>query len=95
MATTALKIKKGDSEIRVKFMTVDKTEYVDVDIYQCNEDFIPIGAPEMGVDARTEEQYHRDLRKEASERGQFVPEQSTNPEWNNKEVSDGENIKRD
>lgn len=83
MACTALKITKLDGQIvRVKFMTVPTPTHTDVDIYNCDEEFIPIGNPEMGVSEMDEETYHKKLRVEATERGQFVPEESTDRHWN-------------
>ena len=82
MATTALKIVKDGAAVRSKFMTVDNGEHLDVDIYHCDQEFNPIGQPMQGVDERSEEDYHKALRKEAQAKGQFVPEESTNPEWN-------------
>ena len=82
MATTALQITNTEGVVtKTKFMTVDRDFYVDVDIYKCNDQFIPIGEPSMGVNERTEEVYHKELRQEAKKRGQYVPEESTNPEW--------------
>lgn len=83
MACTALKITKDDGTVvRVKFMTVATPTHTDVDIYPCNETFIPIGEPEMGVSEKDEESYHKELRSQASEKGQYVPEESTDPHWN-------------
>lgn len=83
MPCSALKITKEDGTIvRVKFMTVGTPTHTDVDIFNCNEEFIPIGDPEMGVSEMDQETYHKKLRLEASERGQYVPEESTDHHWN-------------
>lgn len=78
MATTAIKI----GEQRLLFMTVQKEKGVDVDIHMADEDFMPIGTPSLGFSEMDEPEYHTKLRIESAEKGQFVPENSTNPEWN-------------
>ena len=82
MATTAIRILKSGLAIRTKFITTQQDTHIDIDVFHCDEMFIPIGKPSLGVDERSEEEYHRTLRTEAYSRGQFVPEESTNPEWN-------------
>lgn len=82
MPCTAIKIEKDGKIQRLKFLTVAHEIYTDVDIFECDEDFIPRGNPAMGVDKRLEDEYHIELRKEAARWGQYVPEESTNPEWN-------------
>lgn len=82
MATTALLVKEEGKEIRMLFMTAPTPTGVDVDIIQADIDFMPVGKVSIGVDHRDEETYHRELRKHASEAGDFVPDFSTNPEWN-------------
>lgn len=83
MATTALIVKEENgNEVRMLFMTVATKDGVDVDIFLADEEFLPKGTPSLGIDPKQEEEYHRLLRKEASERGQFVESHSTNPEWN-------------
>lgn len=83
MATTALRItEEGGVEKRLLFMTVPTPTGVDVDIYPADEEFNPVGTASLGVSQQPEDQYHTDLRKQASEKGHFVPEYSTNPEWN-------------
>ncbi len=89
MAVTALKI--GD--VRVKFMTVpgepitseDGTStksFLQVELYTCDEEFIPQGMASRSIHEHDEETYHKELRKQASEKGHFVPEESTDYEWN-------------
>lgn len=83
MACTALQITKSDGTIvRMKFMTVPNPEHTDVDVYVCNEQFIPTEEPVMTTNLMDEETYHKKLRLEASERNQFIPEESTDRHWN-------------
>jgi hypothetical protein len=80
MATTALTI-DGKNFL---FMTVPVPNAgVDVDIFTADEEFVAFGMASIGAShQKTEEEYHRDLRKQSKEKGQFVPAGSTNPEWN-------------
>ena len=39
---------------------------------------------DQGVDTRTEEKYHKELRKAAAKKNQLITSHSTNPEWNPK-----------
>lgn len=85
MACTAIRTKnpKGSGTLNLKFMTVPKDENsIDLDIYLCDTDFIPTSTPEKGSYSMNEEEYHKALRSEANKVGEFVPEESTNPEWN-------------
>jgi hypothetical protein len=82
MACTALKITKpGGTVDRIKFLTVWNPPQTDIDLYNCNENFEPIGDPMMTALVVDEESYHKKLRIGAIEKGHFVPEESTNPEW--------------
>ncbi len=92
MATTAIKTKKDGKEINLLFMTVSREDGVlDIDIFLGDEQFMPHGTPSLGIDHREEEAYHRALREEASTRGDYMPEFSTNPEWNEGYVAPEEN----
>lgn len=84
MPVTALNLPdpKGGGHKKVKFITDDSVPYLLVNIYQCDEDWIPQGKPTEGTHTDDEEAYHRLLRIEASKREHYVKEQSTNPEWN-------------
>ena len=83
MATTALTIKTEDVTKNLLFMTVQREDGIcDVDIFLCNENHDVMGTPSLGVANKTEEDYHKELRLDASAKGHFVPEHSTNPEWN-------------
>jgi hypothetical protein len=87
MPVTALKI--GD--VRLKFMTIPtqyvqkEDEYKDflkVEVYVCNDEFIPIGTPSVSIHEDPEEKFHTDLRAQSYSFDHFVYEESTNPEWN-------------
>ena len=91
MATTAIRITKDGNISRLKFMTVWNGQFLDVDVYHCDEKFLPTGTPLQGVDPREEKEYHMELRKESKARGQFVPEESTNNEWNEEIDESGSN----
>lgn len=82
--TTALEIKEEDGSVkRLLFMTVQKLKGgVDVDLFLANTEFMPIGTASLGVSELNEVEYHVNLRKQASEKGQFVPDFSTDPELN-------------
>ena len=82
MPVTALKINKEGIAHRLKFITQPQEKYTELLVYACDENFQPIGQPEHNASELAEEHYHRDLRKASKEKGHFVPEESTNPEWN-------------
>lgn len=85
MARTSLKIKTADGlEEKLSIMTSEaENKIVLVNIYRTDDAYNPVGTASVSV-ARydSEEAYHKDLRKLAGEKGQFVPDYSTNPEWN-------------
>lgn len=82
MPCTALEINKEGIAHKVKFITQQNEKYLVVFIYGCNNEFIPYGNPELTASDMTEEEYHKKLRLEANKNGQFIKEQSTDPEWN-------------
>ena len=82
MPATALKILKDGVEQRLIIMTVSTPTGVDVDISLADENFMPTGTLSIGVDSRREDDYHKELRIAAKEKGQLMSEYSTNPEWN-------------
>lgn len=85
MATTALKIVKNGQEERLLFMTVPREDGrgLDVDIFKATDEFMPEGTPSLGISEMVDEaEYHKALRDNALKEGHFVPEFSTNPEWN-------------
>lgn len=103
MACTALKV----DDIRIKFMTnvIEAPSkdgstikpFLNVELYICDEDFIPEGNTSKSIIDREEEAYHRDLREQAFKKGHYIPEESTDPEWNPKELqieeeSDGSSL---
>lgn len=83
MPATSLWIVQEDKENRMMFIT---QQYGDndftVNIYHCNEDFIPTGEPVTKDLTGKEEDYHKSLRRDASSKGHYVPGHSTDPEWN-------------
>lgn len=84
MATTAIEITREDGPNRLLFMTAQTEAGIDVDVSLADGDFMPLGKTSLGMSPKhsDEESYHRSLREQAHEKGQFVPEYSTNPEWN-------------
>jgi hypothetical protein len=83
MARTTIKTQQEGKEHILIFMTVPRAEGgVDVDIFLGDSDYIPVGKPSFGTDPRPEEEYHKALRIDAAARNEFIPEQSTNYEWN-------------
>ncbi len=64
-------------------MTLPDEKYVYVELFPADENYRPVLGvqPERTlIEDKTEEQVHRDIREGAIEKGQFVPEYSTNPE---------------
>jgi len=47
----------------------------------CDENFIPYGSPETLHLEANEEEYHKDKRVSALEKGHYISKESTNPEW--------------
>jgi len=86
MPVTALLLpdpKKGEGVFKkIKFITQDFAVNLSVDIYPCDDNWVPYGQPTQGTHTDDEEKYHKDLRSETAKRGHFIPEQSTDPEWN-------------
>lgn len=83
MATTALRINNPElGEQRMLFMTAPTPTGIDIDIVLADAEFLPVGKPSLGAMNGSEEDYHKKLRVESSKKGQFVPEFSSNPEWN-------------
>jgi len=92
MPVTALLLPdpKKEGTKKIKFITQDFAVNLSIDIYQCDEDWVPMGEPTQGTHTDDEELYHRNLRSEAAKRGHYVPQESTNPEWNPGYVSPDE-----
>jgi len=82
MPVTALKIVDGEKVTRMKVITVQEENHTAVDTFICDEEFIPTGNPMMTNDPRDEVTYHKELRQASKEKGHFIEEESTNPEWN-------------
>jgi hypothetical protein len=53
-----------------------------VTINECDVQGIPVAKLKEFVDPRTEEEFHKNLRKDALIKDQFLSHLSTNPEWN-------------
>lgn len=89
MPTTALEVGKqkikfitmGSEVIKSKDGTKEKS-FLNVELRICDEDFIPMGPGSLSIHEDNEETYHRNLRIEAKKKGHFVPEESTDHEWN-------------
>jgi hypothetical protein len=83
MPATTLWITDSEKDSKIMFITqiYDEGGFT-LNIYGCNEDFIPQGQPVTKEIIGDEEDYHKKLRKDASDRGHFVAGHSTNPEWN-------------
>ncbi len=105
MPVTAI---KTDSD-KLKFMTITmepvlsddgKTtkNFISIELMRCDDDFMPIGVGSKSIDARDEETYHKELRLAATIQGQYVPEESTDPQWNpgyeepQEEISNGDTV---
>lgn len=82
MPTTSLKIPQEDGVKRLMFMTnAINEELVEVNIYFCDEEFIPQGDPVKQVAQLKEEVFHKSLRKEALQKDHYIKDFSTHPEW--------------
>lgn len=83
MPVTTLEIPQNEQVVRMMFITtpVSDTE-TRIDIYTCNEEFMPTGQPLNRIITMNEYDYHIKMREEAREKGHFRPDFSTNPEWN-------------
>ena len=98
MAATALKIEKDGKTSHLLILSIPgEDNNLDLAIHNTADDYVVLRnlTPEYGVSSKTEENYHKDLRVDAQIAGHFVPEFSTNREWNpgveEKESTDGEN----
>jgi len=81
MAVTSLQIEHDGLINRLQFITDQHDVGLHVGVYTCNENWVPTGDPALEGDKRSEEVFHRELRIKSIEKGHFVPEKSTNPEW--------------
>lgn len=88
MACTAIKI--GD--VRMRFITTpvllphketnEEKLFTRIELYSCDEDFIPTGTASVSIHELDEETYHKQLRAQASEKDHFIAGESTDVEWN-------------
>jgi hypothetical protein len=96
MALTSLEIDQKGTIHRLQFITEQHPTGLYVAVQSCTEKWIPIGAPSETTDIRDEETYHRELRIESIAHGTYVPQYSTDPQWNpgakaeDYEIQDGE-----
>lgn len=81
MPTTSLKIPQENGIKRLMFMTTPVNDLLEVDIYFCDEEFVPQGEPVKQVTQIKEEEFHKSLRKEALQKDHYIKDFSTNPEW--------------
>ncbi len=90
MPCTSIVIDSITGKMRLKFLTLPHENGTEVDVQMCDENFIPSTRIALFVDPRSVEHYNRDLRKESSAKGQYVKEESTDPDWNVDHVPDEE-----
>ena len=95
MATTTIKLKRPDTgeETNLMFMTnIAENNIILVNVYMTDDNYNPVGTASVSVaQFPSEEEYHKDLRKEADKRGQLVRDYCTDPEWNPGYVEPEEN----
>lgn len=92
MPVTSVEIlQKDGSKSKLQFWTQQFPTGIFVGVRKCDDDWNPVGEPAETTDPREESAYHKELRQAAHEKGQFVAQFSTNPEWNPgyKEPEDG------
>lgn len=94
MAATALKIERSGKISHFLMATLPGETGTDLAFHTTDDKYEinPNLEPKYGVSEKSEDQYHKDLRIDAKKAGEFVPEFSTNPEWNpveEEEAKDG------
>lgn len=84
MATTSVRMPWRDGTVRnLQFVTEQFETGLYVAVHICDQNWVYIDKwPGQTTDPRTEEEYHRELRSSSSQQGHFVPQYSTDPEWN-------------
>ena len=83
MPATSIMIMNGEAYHRLMFITQQTDEEgFTVSIYRCNEEFLPMGEAVTKDLLGSEVDYHKSLRKDSIEKGHFMSDYSTNPEWN-------------
>jgi len=83
MPLTSLIIKDGET---TRYLQVSTEPNPDADgvlviFNEMNEDFTESKGSDQGIDARDDEQYHKELRLAAAIKNQLVTSHSTDPEW--------------
>jgi len=78
MPQTAIRI--NNKNMVVITQQFDKT--LAINAYTTDKDFFPLGNPLFSELEISEEEYHKNLRKDATKAGHFIPAYSTDPEWN-------------
>jgi hypothetical protein len=76
MALTALRVKGK----KVVAITSPFDGGIRVSLFEAGDDYQPLGKPQDFVKLIDEKEYHTGLRKDSG--ADYVPEFSTNPEWN-------------
>jgi hypothetical protein len=82
MALTSLEMEQNGKMHRLQFMTEQHPTGLYVAVQSCTDKWIPIGPPSETTDIRDEETYHRELRIDSVKHGTYVPQYSTDPQWN-------------
>jgi hypothetical protein len=92
MAQTALNV-EGTNFVA---LTKQEDKVLLIQMYKADGEFKPLGDPETFVDEeRNEQQWHTMLREDAIKQGHFVPQFSTDPEWNPEPIKEPEIIEQD
>lgn len=92
MALTSIEMNWKDGSVRrLQFYTEQHETGLYVAVQICNENWKPVGEAAETTDTREESVYHKELRETATEKGEFVAQYSTNPEWNPGYVSETKN----
>jgi hypothetical protein len=78
MPQTCLRIRDKN----IVFITQQQEKALYIALYSADEEFKPMGPPQESIHEDPEETWHKNLRRDASEKGHYVPQFSTNPEWN-------------
>tara|TARA_R110002126_G_scaffold79669_8_gene197700 strand:- start:2451 stop:2735 length:285 start_codon:yes stop_codon:yes gene_type:complete len=82
MAVTALEVNTGITIVKSKVVSTETEAGLFIQLYRCDDSWKEMGAPrEFGEPNKSEEQYHTELRKNASESNHFRQAHSTDPEW--------------
>lgn len=95
MPVTALKVPRDQGVIRTKVVTTATEHGLLVELYNCDSEWREVGNPERYGETVPEDQYHKALRMDASIAGHYIPEESTDPEWNPNYKEETENENRE